>query len=97
MKVPYVEDKPTQGGFGSPSEDDLRRMIRTTVDEWTPRRGPDWSDLMVRIAGTGPPAWLLYTAASAALVVILLAAFIIGSALQLGALAPQSIPSNIHH
>jgi anti-sigma factor RsiW len=97
MKVPYVEDKPTPGGFGTPSEDDLRRMIRTTVDEWRPRRGPDWSDLMVRIAGTGPPAWLLYTSASAALVVILLAAFIIGSALQLGALAPQSIPSNIHH
>ena len=80
-----------------PSEADLGRMIRTTVDEWRPRRGPDWSDLMVRIAGTGPPAWLLYTSASAALVVILLAAFIIGSALQLGALAPQSIPSNIHH
>ena len=79
-----------------PSEADLGRMIRTTVDEWRPRRGPDWSDLMVRIAGTGPPAWLLYTAASAVLVIILLAAFLIGSALQLGALAPQSIPSNIH-
>ena len=94
--MPYVEDKPTQGGFGLPSEDDLGRMIRTTVDEWRPRRGPDWSDLMVRIAGTGPPAWLLYTAASAALVVILLAAFLIGSALELGSLAPQTIPSNIH-
>jgi hypothetical protein len=51
---------------------------------------------MVRIAGTGPPAWLLYTTASAALVVILLAAFLIGSALQLGSLAPQPIPSNLH-
>jgi hypothetical protein len=80
-----------------PSEADLGRMIRSTVDEWRPRRGPDWSDLMVRIAGTGPPAWLLYTSASAALVVILIAAYIIGSALELGALAPQSIPSNIHH
>jgi hypothetical protein len=79
-----------------PSEADLGRMIRTTVDDWGPRRGPDWSDLMVRIAGTGPPAWLLYTTASAALVVILLAAFLIGSALQLGALAPQSIPSHLH-
>jgi hypothetical protein len=80
-----------------PSEADLGRMIRSTVDEWRPRRGPDWSDLMVRIAGTGPPAWVLYTSASAALVVILIAAYLIGSALQLGALAPQSIPSNIHH
>ena len=78
-----------------PSEADLGRMIRTTVDTWTPRRGPDWSDLMVRIAGTGPPAWVLYTTASAALVVILLAAFLIGSVLQLGALAPQSIPANL--
>ena len=78
-----------------PSETDLGRMIRTTVDDWKPRRGPDWSDLMVRIAGTGPPAWLLYTTASAALVVILLAAFLIGSALKLGALAPQSIPSHL--
>ena len=95
--MPYVEDKPTQGGFGLPSEDDLGRMIRTTVDEWKPRRGPDWSDLMVRIAGTGPPAWLLYTTASAALVVILIAAYLVGSAMHLGALAPQPIPGNIHH
>jgi hypothetical protein len=51
---------------------------------------------MVRIAGTGPPAWVLYTTASAALVVILLAAFLIGSALQLGSLAPQPIPTHIH-
>jgi len=43
---------------------------------------------MVRIAGTGPPAWLLYTTASAALVIILIAAYVIGSALHLGALAP---------
>ncbi len=78
-----------------PSEADLGRMIRTTVDTWSPRRGPDWSDLMVRIAGTGPPAWLLYTTASAALVVILLAAFLVGSALHLGGLAPQSVPANL--
>ena len=96
MKVPYVEDRPTQGGTAVPSEEDLGRMIRSTVDDWRPRRGPDWSDLMVRIAGTGPPAWLLYTSASAALVVILIAAYLIGSALHIGALAPP-IPSNIHH
>ena len=79
-----------------PSEADLGRMIRTTVDNWRPQRGPDWTGLMVRIARTGPPAWLLYTSASAALVVILVAAFLIGSALQLGALAPQPVPGNIH-
>ena len=93
--MPYVEDRPTEGGSAIPSEADLGRMIRTTVDEWSPRRGPDWSDLMVRIAGTGPPAWLLYTTASAALVVILVASYLIGSALGLGALAPQDIPTHV--
>jgi len=50
---------------------------------------------MVRIAGTGPPAWLLYTTASVALVIILVAAYLVGSALELGALAPQAIPGHI--
>ncbi len=80
MKVPYVDDKPTRGGFRTPSDDDLGRMIRNTVESWRPQRGP----------------WLLYTAASAALVVILLAAFLVGSALQIGALGPQPVPSNLH-
>jgi hypothetical protein len=40
---------------------------------------------------------MVYTTASAALVVILIAAFIIGSALQLGALAPQPVDVHIHH
>ena len=79
-----------------PSEDDVSRMIRDTVESWKPQRGPDWPDVLMRLASTGPPAWLLYTAASAALVLILIAAFLIGSALQLGALAPQPIPSNLH-
>jgi hypothetical protein len=72
-------------------------MIRNTVESWTPRRGPDWPDILIRLAGSGPPAWLLYTAASAALIVIVLAAFLVGSALEIGALGPQSIPANIHH
>ena len=93
--MPYVEDKPTQGGFGTPSEDDLGRMIRNTVESWQPRRGPDWSDVLIRLAKSGPPPWLLYTAASAALVLILLTAFLVGSALQIGALA-QPVPSNLH-
>jgi hypothetical protein len=80
-----------------PSEEDVTRMIRDTVESWKPQRGPDWPDVLMRLASTGPPAWLLYTAASAALVLILIAAFLIGSALELGALAPQQpIPSNLH-
>ena len=96
MKVPYVEDKPTQEGFRTPSEADLGRMIRATVESWKPRRGPDWSDVLIRLAGSGPPPWLLYTAASAALVVILLAAFLIGSALHIGALGPQPVNATLH-
>ena len=79
-----------------PSEDDVSRMIRDTVESWRPQRGPDWPDILMRLAGVGPPVWVLYTAASAALILILLSAFLIGSALQLGSLAPQPIPSNLH-
>jgi len=93
VKVPYVEDKPTPGGFGTPSEVDVARMIRAEVESWNPRRGPDWTDILIRMAGTGPSPWVVYTTASAALVVILIAAYLIGSALQLGALAP---PADVH-
>lgn len=76
-----------------PSEDEeLGRMIRSTVESWSPRRGPDWPGVLIRIAGTAPPAWLVYSAASAALVVILVTFYIVGSALHLGALGPQPVP-----
>ena len=91
--MPYVEDKTTRGGFSSPSEDDVARMIRAEVDSWTPRKGPDWTDILIRIAGTGPSPWVVYTTASAALVVILIAAYVIGSAFQVGALAT---PTQVH-
>jgi hypothetical protein len=92
--VPYVEDKTTQGGFGSPSEADLSRMIRSEVESWKPRRGPDWADILIRIASSGPSPWVIYTTASAALVVILIAAFLVGSALDLGGLGLQ--PAQVH-
>jgi hypothetical protein len=92
--VPYVEDKTTRGGFSSPSEEDVARMVRAEVDSWMPRKGPDWTDILIRIAGTGPSPWVVYTTASAALVVILIAAYVIGSALQIGALATP--PAQVH-
>jgi hypothetical protein len=95
MKVPYVDNDPREGELSSPSDDDVRRMVRGGVQAWQPRRGPDFSDLMLRL-GAGPSPWVLYTAASAALVVILLVAFLVGSYLQIGALAPQPLPANIH-
>jgi hypothetical protein len=97
MKVPYVEDNPTPGGFSSPSDDDLGRAIREGVQSWQPRRGADWPGLLMKVAGNGPSPWILYTSASAALVVILVAAFLVGSYFHIGALAPQSIPSNLQH
>ena len=92
--MPYVEDKTTRGGFSSPSEEDVARMVRAEVDSWMPRKGPDWTDILIRIAGTGPSPWVVYTTASAALVVILIAAYVIGSALQIGALATP--PAQVH-
>jgi hypothetical protein len=69
-------------------------MVRAEVETWKPRRGPDWSDFMIRLAAAGPSPWVVYTTASAALVVILLTAFLVGSWLQIGALAPQ--PVQVH-
>ncbi len=91
-----MEDDPRQGGLNSPSDEDLGRMIRDGVQAWQPRRGPDWPELLMRIAGSGPSTWVLYTAASAALVVILVTAFLVGSYLGIGALAPQPIPEHLH-
>jgi hypothetical protein len=96
MKVPYVEDNPEAGGLNSPSDDAVARIVREGIQSWQPRRGPDWTGLMSKVAGNGPTPLLLYSVASAALVVILISAFIVGSYLQIGALAPQPIPSNFH-
>ena len=93
--MPYVEDNATRGGQNLPSESDVSRRIRAEVDTWTPRRGPDWSDLMIRLAAAGPSPWIVYSIASAAMVVILITAFMLGSWLQIGALAPQPIDTHV--
>ena len=91
-----MEDKATRGGQNTPSEADVSRMIRAEVETWKPRRGPDWSDMMIRLAAAGPSPWVVYTTASAALVVILFSAFLVASWLQLGAFAPQPINTHLH-
>ena len=88
-------NNPERGELSSPSDAGVARIIRDGVQSWRPRRGPDWQDLMVRV-GAGPSPLVLYAVASAALVVILVAAYIVGSALQIGALAPQPINSHLH-
>ncbi|MEO8744395.1 MAG: hypothetical protein ABI334_08210 [Candidatus Dormiibacterota bacterium] len=71
-------------------------MIRSEVESWTPRRGPDWADVLIRMAVRGPSPWIVYTTASAALVVILVSAFLVGSWLGVGALAPQNVQVHLH-
>ena len=88
-------NNPERGGLNSPSEAAVARTVREGVEAWRPRRGPDWQNLMSR-AGSGPNPLVLYTVASAALVVILVLAFIVGSDLGIGSLAPQPINSTIH-
>ena len=97
MKVPYVEDNSTLGGLTTPSEADVSRMVRAEVETWVPRRGPDWSDMMIRLAAAGPSPWVIYSIASAAMVLILVTAFVLGSWLQIGALAPQPIDTHVPH
>jgi len=75
----------------------MSRMIRAEVETWTPRRGPDWSDMMIRLAAAGPSPWVIYSVASAAMVLILVTAFVVGTWLQIGALAPQPIDTHVAH
>ena len=97
MKVLYVEDNSTKGGLTTPSEQDVSRMVRAEVETWKPRRGPDWPDMMIRLAAAGPAPWVIYSAASAALVVIIVTAFLLGSWLHIGALAPQPVDVTVPH
>ena len=98
MKVPYVEDKTTRGGLTTPpSEAEVSRMIRAEVETWKPRRGPDWSDMLIRLAAAGPAPWVIYSAASVVLVVIIVSAFLLGSWLHIGALAPQPVDVTVPH
>ena len=81
--------------MSSPSDDDVRRMVRGGVQAWQPRRGPDFADLMARVAGAGPSPWVLYAMASVALVVILLVAFLVGPYFGVDALS-QPVPASVH-
>ncbi|HEY6875394.1 MAG TPA: hypothetical protein VI384_03445 [Candidatus Dormibacteraeota bacterium] len=81
--------------MSSPSDDDVRRMVRGGVQAWQPRRGPDFADLMARVAGAGPSPWVLYAMASVALVVILLVAFLVGPYFGVDSLA-QPVPASVH-
>ena len=92
-----MEDNPETGGVSSPSAPDaaLGRMIRDGLNSWHPRVGPDWVGLMSRVAGNGPSPWLTYSLASAALIVILVTAFVLGSYFEIGALAPQPVSTHL--
>ena len=95
MKVPYVEDNPEKGGLVASTDDAIAQMIRDGVQSWQPKRGADWAGLLLRVSGAGPSPWVTYAVSSAALVIILISAVLLGSALHLGALAPQPIQSHL--
>jgi len=51
--------------------------------------------MMIRLAAAGPSPWVVYSIASVAMVLILVTAFMLGSWLQIGALAPQPIDTHV--
>ena len=95
MKVAYVDDKTMHGGFSTPSEMDLTKLIRDHVDSWIPPTGPNWSDIAGMLTRTYPARWVVYTAASGILMAIIVAAFLIGTALQSGSSAPQQVQVHV--
>jgi hypothetical protein len=64
--------------------DDLVRRVRSEVSSWTPERGPSWPDL-ARRARRRPLRLLgVYAMASAALMTIVLVAFLAMALLHVG-------------
>ena len=53
--------------------------------------------MMIRLAAAGPAPWVIYSAASVVLVVIIVSAFLLGSWLHIGALAPQPVDVTVPH
>lgn len=74
--------------------DDLVRRIRSDVSSWTPRRGPRWAALEDDARQRPVQIFRLYALAGAALVVILVGAFLAMSALNVGSFAGQPVVSS---
>jgi hypothetical protein len=90
VKVSFVEGDPEREGVLAPGDAELIGRLRSEIDGWKPRRGPDFRDLMSR-AGAVRNLWVFYPAMSAVLVIVLLIS------LHIGSLGGQTVQAHIGH
>jgi hypothetical protein len=91
-----VEGDPEREGVLAPGDAELIGRLRSEIDGWKPRRGPDFRDLMSR-AGAVRNLWVFYPAMSAVLVIVLLEAFLLMISLHIGSLGGQTVQAHIGH
>ena len=77
-----------------PADAELIGRLRSEIDGWKPRRGPDLRDLMAR-AGATRNLWVFYPAMSAVLIIVLLEAFLLMISLHIGSLGGQPLPAHL--
>jgi hypothetical protein len=94
MKVYFVKGDPEREGSRAPGEAELIGRLRAEIGGWKPRRGPDFRELVAR-AEASVSLWVFYPAASAALILILLGAFIVMTTLHIGSLGGQPVHAQL--
>jgi hypothetical protein len=77
--------------FPAEGPDDIVRRVKTDITSWAPRSGPDWADLQARVSERPLLVLRTYAIAAAALVLIIVAAFAVMSAYDLGGLGNQPV------
>ena len=90
----FVKGDPERDGVLTPADAELIGRLRSEINGWKPRRGPDTRDLLVR-AEDVRNLWVFYPAMSAVLVIVLLEAFLIMVSLHIGSLGGQPVPAHI--
>jgi hypothetical protein len=92
--VSFVKGDPEREELLLPAEAEIARQVRADLGRWSPRRGPDFTEVMAR-AGIRVNTWIFYPAMSAVLVTILLIAFLVMTSLHVGPLGAQPVHSQI--
>jgi hypothetical protein len=94
VKVSFVKGDPEREGVLAPGAADLIGRLRSEIDGWKPRRGPDLRDLLAR-AGATRNLWVFYPAMSAVLVIVILEAFLLMLALHIGSIGGQPVQAHL--
>jgi hypothetical protein len=94
VKVSFVKGDPDRDGVFAPGDGDLIGRLRSEIDGWKPRRGPDLRDLLAR-AAANRNLWVFYPAMSAVLVIVLLEAFLLMISLHIGSLGGQPVHAQL--